>query len=151
MKDHSRKFIGALFIVAAGLSLHAAPADKKSADDKAKPTAEEAPLPKSTFEIPASPEKGRDPFFPTSERLFGNKTTPSKAAPVNNAALVFNGISGTREQPLAMINGHTFAEGEEAIVNTPSGRLRVRCIQIQLKTALIEVDGQKRELHFQDH
>jgi hypothetical protein len=82
--------------------------------------------------------------------LYAVKSAPKQAPSANSSALVFNGIAGTQDHRLAMINSKTFAEGEEALVNTPSGRIRVRCIEIKGDIVVIEVNGERRELHFQD-
>jgi hypothetical protein len=108
----------------------------------------EVEIPRSVFTIPADPEEGRDPFFPNSNRLSGARTM--KLAPASaDVPLVLNGLSGPREHRLAIINNHTFAEGEEAEVNTPSGRVRVRCIEIKGETVVVEVAGARRELRFE--
>jgi len=109
-----------------------------------------AAIPKSSFSIPAKPQDGHDPFFPASDRLFAVKTAPKAATASTTAALVFNGKSGTQERPFAMINGYTFAAGEEALVNTSSGRVRVRCVEIKGGSVVVEVAGERRELHFED-
>ena len=146
--------LATLVVTAACLfAAHAAPADKAAA-----PAATEAekklalvsqPVPKSTFGIPAKPVDGHDPFFPVSDRLFGLKSTPRPAASPVNTAIVFNGISGSKDRPFAMINGRTFAEGEEAPVNTSGGRVRVLLVAIKEDRAVVEVGGERRELTFQ--
>lgn len=108
------------------------------------------PIPKSTFGMPTKPAEGHDPFYPVSERLFGVKNTPRPTpSAANNTAIVFNGISGSKDRPFAMINGRTFAEGEEAPVNTASGRVRVLLVAIKDDRAIVEVAGERRELTFQ--
>ena len=42
---------------------------------------------------------------------------------------------------MAIINNHTFAVGDEGDVITPSGRVHLRCIDIQPGTVVIEVNG----------
>lgn len=107
------------------------------------------PVPKSNFGIPAKPQDGHDPFYPVSDRLFGLKSGPKPASAVASSAIVFNGISGTPPRRLAMINGRTFAEGEEAPVNTSAGRVRVLLVAIRDDIAVVEVAGERRELTFQ--
>jgi hypothetical protein len=118
---------------------------------KNKTKSAEATIPKSVFIVPTKPEQGRDPFFPNSERSVAMKKTPAAEQGSATAALVFNGISGAQDRRFAMINGHTFAEGEEAPVNTPSGRVEVRLIELKGEIAVVEVGGHRRELRFQNH
>lgn len=115
-----------------------------------KTVATDKPVPKSSFSVPAKPADGHDPFFPASDRLFAVKTKPKTSTPSNNSAIVFNGISGTDDHRFAMINGHTFAEGEKASVNTSGGRVPVQLIAIRGDIAVVEVAGERRELKFQD-
>ena len=60
--------------------------------------------------------------------------------------LKLGGISGTREHPLAIINGHTFEAGEEADINSVSGRVHVRCIEIRPEGVSVLVNGRRKEL-----
>ena len=134
------------------LTVLATPPEKSAAATEAQkkivPTGK--PVPKSSFGVPAKPQDGHDPFFPTSDRLFAVKTSPKPSnSGLANAGIVFNGISGSQDQRFAMINGRTFAEGEEAPVNTSSGRQRVLLIAIKGDTAVIEIGGERRELIFQ--
>ena len=105
--------------------------------------------PKSVFGMPRTPQEGRDPFFPNSPRLFANSTpklaTPTAVAPV--AELVLKGISGPIHQRLAIINNRTFSAGETADVRTPNGMVRVRCLEIRDDSVVIQVSGERRELH----
>ena len=135
------------------LTAFADPAEKpaKAAATPTKLPQLDKPVPKSNFSIPAKPQDGHDPFFPASERLFAVKSSPKSSSSVVATAIVFNGISGSKERPFAMINGHTFAEGEEAPVNTSSGRVRVLLVAIKDDHAIVEIAGERRELTFQGH
>jgi hypothetical protein len=136
---------------AAALSTHAAlPAKTATTTGQNKTAPEETPVPKSTFGIPAKPQDGHDPFFPASDRLYALKPAPKQASSATGSALVFNGMAGTQDHRLAMINSKTFAEGEEAMVNISGGRVRVRCLEIKGDVVVVEVAGERRELHFQD-
>ena len=105
----------------------------------------------SIFVISSDPKEVKDPFFPKSTRVLA-LATPVKPSgitkpPVEAPKLVCNGLSGTPERPLAIINNQTFTTGEEADVRTPNGKLRIRCIQIRQDSVIIEVNGQRQELH----
>jgi hypothetical protein len=108
--------------------------------------AAEAPIPRSTFVMPKSAKEGRDPFFPNSTRLFGETTTTKTNAPTTNAGLVLKALAGSAERRLATINTRTFEVGEEAEVQTGAGRVRVRCLEINDDSVVIEVGGTRRTL-----
>ena len=148
-----RYFLNVTFalVIAAALSSHAAsPAKTATPAGPIKTAPEEKPVPQSSFGIPAKPQDGHDPFFPTSDRLYAVKSAPKQAVPGTVTPLVYNGKAGAQGHEFAMINSKTFAEGEEAMVNTSSGRVRVRCLEIKGDVVVIEVAGERRELHFQD-
>ena len=146
-------FLHALFtlVTAAALSTPAAqPAITATPAVQNKTAPEEKAVPKSIFSVPAKPQDGHDPFFPVSDRRYGVKAAPKQDAAPTGAGLLCNGIAGAKDHRLAMINSKTFAEGEEAVVNTSEGRIRVRCLEIKGDVVVVEVAGERRELHFQD-
>lgn len=109
----------------------------------------EPAIPQSTFRQPKKPAEGRDPFFPKSTRVHGEVAvvkTVQSIKPITELAL--KGISGTPEQPLAIINNVNFSAGEESDVVTSAGRIRVRCVEINRSTGTVtvQVGGQTREL-----
>lgn len=110
-------------------------------------------IPQSVFIIPKDPKDGRDPFFPDSVR-FSNNIATTNAQPAKLAdtiALVFQGMSGSSDNRLAIINGHTLAEGEETDVTLGSGRVHFRCIQIKPESVVIEVGNTRRELRLKSN
>jgi len=110
-------------------------------------TAVKADPARSVFVIPASPKEGCDPFFPNSNRLFESMTPVAKPG-IEAVSLVFRGISGSAAHPFAIINNHTFAEGDEGDVLTERGRVHLRCIEIKRNSVLVEYGGQRHELVF---
>jgi hypothetical protein len=111
----------------------------------------EAPAAQSMFQMPTGPKEGVDPFFPHSKRPYGPiapivvATTPE---PVKVAVeLKLKAISGLPEHRLALINNHTFEAGEEGEVVTTNGRMRIRCLEIQQESAIVQVGPERRELH----
>ena len=107
-------------------------------------------IPKSVFIIPATPQEGKDPFFPLSMRLFTTTVVrtnlqPTVAVPV--VELKLNGISGTADHRLAIINNRTFEANEEGVVSTTSGPVRIRCLEIKDDSVLVQVGGEQRVLH----
>jgi hypothetical protein len=108
-------------------------------------------IPQSVFTIPTDKKEGRDPFFPDSTRLWGASASAQAVAkvskPTGASCLVLKGLSGVPENRLAMINGRTMARGEDAEINTECGRLLVHCVDISSNSAIIEVGGERRELH----
>ncbi len=109
-------------------------------------------VPQSTFTIPASKVDGCDPFFPSSTRLWASTeaapvVTNKQNKSVGMDCLTLKGLSGATSSPLAMINGRTMARGEDAEINTDCGRLLVHCVDITTNSAIVEVAGERRELH----
>jgi hypothetical protein len=98
----------------------------------------------SVFVIPASPKEGRNPFFPHSTATA--PTQKAKDPVVDTSAIVLNGIT-SKPFPSVMINGMTFEKGEEHEVKLPTGgKLKVRCEDIRQDSALVLVNGVRREL-----
>ncbi len=105
-------------------------------------------LPRSVFVVPKSQQQGRDPFYPNSVRVYtdsGGIAVKTNSAS-DSVVLKLNGLSGTAQRRLAIINGNTFEEGEEHDIPTPSGRVHVKCVEIKDKSVIIEIGGQRREL-----
>ena len=105
-------------------------------------------IPKSVFIIPATPQEGKDPFFPRSMRIYNNVLvkTNLQTAVVVTVDLHLNGISGTVDHRLAIINNHTFDAGEEGEVTTSSGRVRITCKDIKTDSVRVLVNGEERIL-----
>ena len=114
-------------------------------------TASSGSVQKSVFTIPPSKTEGCDPFFPSSTRLWGVTVVAApkatKAKPTGLDCLVLKGLSGTPDNPFAMINGRTMSKGEDAEVVTDCGRILVHCVDITSTSAVIEVAGERKELH----
>ena len=142
-----RGFSAALLCMAAS----AAPTPGKSAAAPApsKPeAATEQEVPRSVFTVPTSPKEGRDPFYPNSTLGFPNVNVgrTNNAVVATPARMSLMGISGTREKPLAIINGRTFGKGEEQEMPSPNGKLRVKCLEIKEESVIIDVNGERQEL-----
>lgn len=81
----------------------------------------------------------KDPFFPKSTRI---KTVTTNAAPtISSSLFVLNGLSGSAEARLAMINGRTVAVGEDAEVPTTLGKMKIHCVEIKESSAVIRIPG----------
>jgi hypothetical protein len=108
----------------------------------------EAELPKSVFNVPATAQEGRDPFFPQSTRLHKGPvaSTTTTNLPAVVVELELKGISGTASRPLAIINNQTFGANEEGVVSTASGPARIRCLEIKTDSVRVFVNGQERVL-----
>ena len=126
-----------------------APAASKSGDFAVQPPFIEPAVPQSAFRQPRKLTEGRNPFFPLSNRHIGTEaTTKTNIVVAPTAELALKGISGTPEQPLAIINDRTFTANEEGDVVTRAGKIRIRCVEINMSagTVLVQVGGQSREL-----
>jgi hypothetical protein len=122
---------------------YCAPTDNPTSN---KHVAESNAVPQSVFIVPTNDAEGRDPFYPKSERFQKRVIPLDTSKPVPVIPLVLKGLSGTGEHKLAIINGKTLAEGEEADITTSAGRTTVRLIEIKEKSVIIEVLGERREL-----
>ncbi len=114
--------------------------------------AELLPPPQSVFVIPKKPTEGKDPFFPNATRIYASDTPVKLTTPVSPVGeLSLKGISGTAAEPLAIINTTTFTTGEENDVITSVGRMRIRCVAINMGngTVLVQAGGERRELRLQ--
>jgi hypothetical protein len=117
------------------------PPGKSPAPANAAPV--EPEIPKSVFLVPASAQDGKDPFFPQS--------TPFKPAPERMAAtnvhvvvdLELKGISGTPDRRLAIINGRTFAEGEEGDVPSGGRAARIRVLEIKADSVIVRANNEQ--------
>lgn len=115
----------------------------------AKAALAEPEIPKSVFNIPTSPQEGKDPFYPLSTRLFAHAVVVPTIQPaaVLVVELQLKALSGTPGHRFAIINNHTFETGEEGDVMTNAGRAHVRCLEIKEDAVLVQIGGQQRVLH----
>jgi hypothetical protein len=111
------------------------------------PPAKPAPI-RSTFIIPASPQEGRDPFFPESTRVYEVAVAAAASQVVEVTTLVVKGFSIINGHPMVIINNHSFTINDEGDVLTPGGRVHVRCLDIKPSVAIIEANGHRQDLHF---
>ena len=92
----------------------------------------EPDIPQSVFTV-AGP-KVRDPFFPNSTRI---KTVITAAPQISSSMFELKAITGPPGARLAIINNRTVANGEDAEVTTPLGKLRIHCLEIRESSVLI--------------
>jgi hypothetical protein len=140
---------GAVTALAALTGLLAAVAAQASPAPAAKPAPPapaEVAIPSSVFVNPATPQEGRNPFFPLSKPAtpLVSPSTPAPALAI--VELELKGISGTAEHRLAIINNRTFEEGEEGTVATNVGRVRLACRQINPDCVRVLLNGTERTL-----
>ena len=139
MKSHSclPMILAAVFAVAAPVSVTAAP----PAPATKLPRPE---LPKSVFVIPASPQEGRDPFFPNSVRVYtenpANKRPTVQMPTVADLQLksIYTSEDG---RDYAMINNHTVGPGDDATVKTSTGPVNIHCRSINKEKGTVTVDA----------
>jgi len=132
-------------------------AAQQTPKNQAKP-APAAPVPapepiqiQAVFINPTSKKEGVDPFYPKSERpyLSARPVKPTIQTPNVTAELRLNGVSGSPDHRLAIINNKTFEVGEEADVFSNSDRVRIRCLEIKPESVIVQfvTGGIRRELH----
>ena len=137
-------FLGAVVALSVVVA-HSAPAAKTTAAEPPPET-----VPQSVFTIPSTSGVARDPFYPDriiQTEVAKAQTAPTNAAPSIAGCLTLKGLSGTTTNRFAMVNGRTMARGEDAEILTDCGRLLVHCVDITTNSAIIEVGGERRELH----
>jgi hypothetical protein len=106
----------------------------------------EVPLPQSVFILPGQTGEGRNPFFPQSSVRVVMAPPISGETPAQSFSFVLNGITSPPRRT-AMINGRTFEPGEEGEVRLPTGgKILIKCEEIKVDSAIINVGGQRREL-----
>ena len=112
-------------------------------------------VPKSFFTD--EPGRGKDPFFPESARrmqVVAQKPTPG--APVRPTiapdAIFLKGISGSKLQPLALINNATLGAGEASDIRVGLQLVKIQCKAVRERSALVEIinTGELRELKLRD-
>ncbi len=103
-------------------------------------------IPQSVFVAPTAEKEGKDPFFPDSTPQVASPT--ASKTPDNSSAveLVLQGISGPADKRMAVINNKNFGAGEEVMVPTPTGSVRIHCIEIRTNSVVVEIGSQRREL-----
>ena len=146
--------LAAVFLSLAFASLAAQ--TRSNAPSKALPAATNAApaqpeIPQSVFIIPTTPQEGKDPFFPRSMRLFASPVVKTNLTPDVAVAIAadlrLNGISGTADHRLAIINNRTFESNEEAVVTSKSGpAARIRCLEIKTDSVVVQVIGGERRV-----
>jgi len=88
------------------------------------------------------PDKGRDPFFPSSHRRDPvGALAPVVKLPVE-ATLVLKGVAGSVGRRLAVINNEIMAAGEESPVRVPNGHVKVKCLEIGEDYVVVQVEGE---------
>jgi ABC-type uncharacterized transport system ATPase subunit len=100
----------------------------------------------SAFIIPDNPKEGRDPFFPNSIRVY--KDRPAAPGTTDVSSLHLQGISKSGNHVFVVINGETFAEGDESTVKTDTGKIDVICKKINANSVVVEAGGQILTLHY---
>lgn len=74
------------------------------------------------------------------------------AAPARFTELVLKGISGPKQNRLALINNQTFSAGETMMIQVSGQPVKVRCVEVREKSVVVAVAGEKshRELKLRE-
>ena len=129
------------------VGLAAMPLLTRAADDKDKKPAAPAAtntatnMPEAVFNMAASSVK--DPFFPLSTRTLVVAATTNVPTQLGAKDFHLMGKSGTDDAPLVIINDHSFAPGEKAVIVPWGSQAKVAVTVLQIKdySAIIQVDG----------
>jgi hypothetical protein len=113
-------------------------------------TSSQSIIPRSVFVVPKSPKEGKDPFFPDlAEGPVAQPTAKNPKATTSRIdELVLQGISGAGDARICVVNGINLAVGEKADVPTSTGRVPIRCLEINETNIVIELGGLQQELRF---
>jgi hypothetical protein len=148
-----KPILTAIFVLAAAAAMAAPVEKKKDAAGSIKEEPKKArEIALSVFVIPRTPAEGRDPFFPRKTATISSPQQPNVApVTVDTSSLVLNGITSPPRRT-AMINGHTFEQGEEAPLRLPAGgKLLVKCEEITDEGAKVLINGNlRRELRLRN-
>lgn len=112
----------------------------------AAPPDESAPLPRSEFID--DPATTKDPFFPNSTRRVPVRTvakgrTSAVPEPKSlSAGLSLKGITGSRSNPIALINNKTCAVGDVVQVKVPEGEVTLKCLEIRQNAVVVTIEGE---------
>jgi hypothetical protein len=87
------------------------------------------------------PAQGKDPFFPMSHRRDPTMPTQETREHVDHT-LVLKGIVGSVHRRIAVINNETMQTGEESLVRTPGGHVKVKCLEIGQDYVMIQIEGE---------
>jgi hypothetical protein len=92
------------------------------------------------------PVAGKDPFFPNSTRRLKalEQTSPTNPAPQPSTLfnqLALKGISGPKNQRLALINTSTLGVGEQAEIRCGLQSIKILCREIRESSVLLELVG----------
>jgi hypothetical protein len=104
----------------------------------------EVTIPQSVFATEGT--TGKDPFFPNSIRRM-KRDDSGKQSPTRDFSglLKLTGIAGG-VKPIATINNLTFAAGEEQEVKVEGGKLKIRVVEIRVKSVVISVEKQPQPI-----
>jgi hypothetical protein len=102
--------------------------------------------PKSEFVDDAN--TGKDPFFPKSTRrkVVVKPTEDVPVVPSIPETIALKGISFLQDRKLAIINNYTVAQGEEFTIRVNGQPMKLRCVEIKEKSAVVDFNGITKEL-----
>ena len=149
--------LGALLLVVSAAPAGPTNPPATKGQGKSTPAPDAAPtvaveIPKSVFGVPTNPAGGKDPFFPHSLYPYGTKQVSNTGTNRVTVPVIpdfsLDGISGSEEKPLAIVNGVNFGINDELDVVLAGRKFRVKCLEISLptSTAVIQAGGQRRTL-----
>jgi hypothetical protein len=101
---------------------------------------------KSVFTLPKKFAEGRDPFFPESTRVFQATLAENPGHTAEITSLVVKGYSRDATGASVIINNRTFSAGDERDVLTPTGRIRIKCVDVLPDTVVIEHNGSLHQI-----
>ena len=71
------------------------------------------------------------------------------SAPTNQPALTLSKITGIKKKRQAVINNTTFAIGQTATVKSGTNQVKVSCVEIRERSAVVTINGQRQKQELQ--
>jgi hypothetical protein len=85
---------------------------------------------------------GKDPFFPnTNRRQVTNEVAPEVVKLPSIEKIKFQGMSGSKENPLVILNNRTFGINEEAEMKIDGRSIRIRVAEIRDHSVMVSING----------
>ena len=71
------------------------------------------------------------------------------SALTNQSALTLSKITGIKKKRQAVINNTTFAIGQTATVKSGTNQVKVSCVEIRERSAVVTINGQRQKQELQ--
>lgn len=87
------------------------------------------------------PVTSRDPFLTP-----GARASPAKSTTTDATMFRIDGVFGSPKKMTAIVNGAALSLNKPVVIDTASGRIQVKAVQITFEGVVLEVGGQRVEV-----